>query len=62
VVLQHADTSCPTTYTGTLPAGVSVSVALPFGQWSATTGAGSAASPSTVTLTPDAPTSAVTFS
>jgi hypothetical protein len=63
VVLQHTDaTACPTTYTGTLPAGVTFRAALPFGQWTVTSAAGAVASPTAVTLTGSAPTAAVSFS
>jgi len=62
VVLRHTDsTSCPTTYTGTLPTGVTFRAALPFGQWTATSAAGPVASPASVTLTGSAPTATVTF-
>jgi len=62
VVVRHTDsTSCPTSYTGTLPAGVTFRAALPFGQWTVTSAGGAVASPAAVTLTSGAPTAAVSF-
>jgi len=62
IVLQHTDPSCTTSYTGTLPPGVTYRVTVPFGQWTVTSPGGAVGSPGAVTLTDNAPTSMVTFS
>ncbi|WP_167581633.1 prepilin-type N-terminal cleavage/methylation domain-containing protein [Kineococcus rubinsiae] len=62
ILLQHTDSSCATSYTGTLPPGATYRVTVPFGQWAVTSPGGAVVSPAAVSLTDGAPTGTVTVS